>query len=191
MLQNNDLIETLTMKNAFAVYSSKPALKGKKLTEVAEADGLQIRFLAMGGYIPSNPEETLNKSLAATKGGGHLIVGAWEEDQAVLAEFDEHIQNNDRLPIAEILSGGTLPFCELYTSRFNYEKEIKSFPKAKAGIDGSVAKQELPALKSSKTRYIIYNQSRTRNGTKLMRQLTDLIASATAGLVADYQRPRR
>lgn len=179
------------MKNALAVYSSKSAVKGKKLVELAEAEGLQIRFLALGGYLPGEPEAILKKSLTSTQGGGHLIVGAWEDDAKSLAEYDKHIAKNDRLAISNMLNGGELPFCELYSAKFDYEKTIKQLPKSKAGIDGSVSKQELPTLKSAKTRQIIYNQSRSKTGGKLMRQLTEILSQATGGIVADYKQPPR
>jgi hypothetical protein len=54
-----------------------------------------------------------------------------------------------------------------------------------------VPKGQLPTLKASKTRYILYNQSRRKNGKQLMTRLAELLAKGTGGIVADYERPSR
>jgi len=179
------------MKNALAVYTSKSSLKGPKLVSLAETYGIQLRFMALGGCIPGNPSEIQTKSLALAYGGALLIIGAFESDSETLAQFDQLIELGDKAPITTMLNGGKLPWCELYTSRFNYEKTIKAKPKDKDKIDGSVQKEQLPALQTAKTRYIIYNQSRKKNGGQLMAQLADALAAETDGVIADYQRPSR
>ena len=80
-----------------------------------------------------------------------------------MAEFDSLVEIGDRLPIAEMLNDAKLPCCELYTSRFDYEKTVKAKPKDQPKIDGSVPKAHLSLVKCAKTRYIIYNQSRRKN----------------------------
>lgn len=179
------------MKNAFAVYSSKSSLNGRGLANLVQARGIQLRFMAMGGYIPSDSAEIQRKALATVNGGALLIVGAFESDTEALAEFDTFVGLGDRPAIATVLNGGKLPLCEFYTSRFNYEKTIKAKPKDKPKIDGSVPKDQLPVLKAAKTRYIIYNQSRKKNGGQLMTRLAEALAAETDGVVADYQRPSR
>lgn len=179
------------MQNALAVYTSKPSLNGRKLADVAQEHGIQIRFMALGGYIPGDPAAIQKKALAAVNGGALLLVGAFEGDAATLAEFDQLVALGDRTPIAALLNGGRLPWCELYTKRFNYEQMVAKAPKDKAKIDGSVPKGQLPALKASKTRYILYNQSRRKNCGQLMKQLAELLAKATEGIAADYERPSR
>lgn len=72
-----------------------------------------------------------------------------------------------------------------------YEQQVAEIREDKAKIDGSVPKGQLPALKASKTRYILYNQSRRKNGGQLMTRLAELLAKATDGIVADYERPSR
>lgn len=177
------------MQNALAVYTSKPSLKGRRLAEIAQQAGVQIRFLALGGYIPSNADEIQDKALTAGNGGARLVVGAFESDSKTLAEFDGLIQCADQLAIAAILKGAKLPWCELYTCKFSYEDAVKKKPKDKPKLDGSVPKNQLPRLKAAKTRYIIYNQSRRKTAGQLMTRLADLIAGATDGIVADYQHP--
>ena len=112
------------MKNALAVYTSKSALNGRKLANLVQDRGIQVRFMAMGGYILSNPAEIQKKALTTVYGGSLLIVGAFESDTETLAQFDTLVALGDRSPIATMLNGGKLPWCELYTSRFNYEKTI-------------------------------------------------------------------
>lgn len=179
------------MKNALAVYTSKPSLNGRKLADLALAAGMQLRFMAMGGYIPSNAAEIQTKSLTTVNGGALLIVGTVDDAGESIAEFDNLVEMGDRLPIAEMLNGGKLPWCELYTSRFDYEKAVKAKPKDKPKIDGSVDKAQLSLVKGAKTRYIIYNQSRKKNSQELMMKLADCLAAHSDGVVADYERPSR
>lgn len=179
------------MQNALAVYGPKTAISGSKLTDLAAASDIAVRFMAMGGYIPSNPAEIQKKSLASVNGGGLLLVGGFASDAPALAKFDQLIQLGDRLPIAELLNGGQLPWCELLTKSFNYEKEIGASPKLKEKIDGSVTKDQLVAVKQAKSRYILYNQSRKKNGGQLMKALAAALAEATGGVVADYKHPGR
>lgn len=179
------------MKNALAVYTSKSSLTGRKLADLALAAGIQLRFMAMGGYIPSNAAEIQKKSLTTVNGGAVLIVAVIDDAGESIAEFDNLVEMGDRLPIAAMLNGGKLPWCELYTSRFDYDKTVKAKPKDKLKIDGSVPKDRLSLVKGAKTRYIIYNQSRKKNCQQLMTKLADCLASHTNGVVADYERPSR
>ncbi len=179
------------MKNALAVYTSKPSLNGGKLAALAQDHGIHLRFMAMNGYIPSNAAEIQKKALATVNGGALLIAGSIDDGGELIAEFDELVAAGDRLPIAEMLNAGRLPWCELYTSRFNYEKTVKAKPKDKPKVDGSVPKAQLSMVKDAKTRYIIYNQSRKKNCQQLMMSLADCLASSTDGVVADYERPSR
>lgn len=177
------------MKNALAVYTSKPSLNGGKLAKLAQDHGIHLRFMAMGGYIPSNFAEIQKKALTTVNGGALLIVGSIDDGGELIAEFDQFLAASDRRPIAEMLNGGKLPWCELYTSRFNYEQTVKTKPKDKPKIDGSVPKDQLSMIKDAKTRYIIYNQSRKKNCQHLMVDLADCLASHTGGVVANYERP--
>lgn len=179
------------MKSALAVYTPKSSLNGRKLADLALACGIQLRFMAMGGYILSNSSEIHKKALASVNGGGLLIVGTKNDAAESIAEFDKLVEMGDRLPIADMLNGGKLPWCELYTSRFDYDKTVKAKPKDKPKIDGSVPKDQLSLVKGAKTRYIIYNQSRRKNCQQLMTKLADCLASHTDGVVADYERPSR
>jgi hypothetical protein len=180
-----------SMNNALAVYTPQSSLSGQKLAGVAREEGLAVRYLAGGGYIPGNADEIQKKALATVNGGALLIVGAFESDGEALARFDALIANGDRAAIAGLLNDGALPWCELYTGRFSYEKEIKKKPADKSKIDKSVARDQLAALKAARTRYIIYNQSRKKNGGQLMTRLAESLAAATGGVVADFQRPSR
>lgn len=179
------------MQNALAVYTSKSSLNGRDLANLVLGCGIQLRFLAMGGYIPDDPAEIQKKALTAVYGGTLLIVGGFDSDAEALAEFDSFVALGDRSPIATMLNVGKLPWCELSTSRFNYEKTIKAKPRDKPKIDGSVPQEQLPVLKAAKTRYIVYNQSRKKNGGQLMTRLAEALATETDGVVADYQRPSR
>ena len=49
------------MKNTLAVYTSKSSLNGRKLADLAQDHGIHLRYMAMGGYIPSNPAEIQKK----------------------------------------------------------------------------------------------------------------------------------
>jgi len=133
----------------------------------------------------------LAKALAAVNGGAILVIGASESESATLGHFDALIERADRIAIATMLKEAVLPWCELYTTRFSYEKAIRAKPADKQSIDGSVVRGELAGLKASKTRYIIYNQSRKKNGERLMAQLAQGIATASDGVVADYRKPSR
>jgi hypothetical protein len=179
------------MQNALAVYTRKPSLNGRQLAEIAREHDIQLRFMALGGYIHSDPAEVQDKALASGSRGALLLIGAFESDSEMLAQFDRLIVLGDREPIATMLNSGKLPWCELYVGRFNYEKLVKRKPKDKPKIDGSVSKSQLTSLKASKTRYIIYNQSRRKNGGQLMTWLAETLATATGGIIADYQRPSR
>ena len=179
------------MKNALAVYAPGSSLSGQKLAGLAQEQGLTVRYLAMGGYIPGNADEMQKKALATVNGGAVLVVGAFESDGDALARFGELIANGDRAAIAALLKDAALPWCELHAARFSYEKEIRKKPADKSKIDGSVARNELAAVKAAKTRYIIYNQSRKKNGGQLMTRLAEVLAAATGGVVADFQRPSR
>jgi hypothetical protein len=147
--------------------------------------------MAMGGYIPSNLAEIQKKALTTVNGGALLVIGTIDDAGMSIAEFDKLIEMGDRLPIAQMLNGGKLPWCELYTSRFNYEKTVKAKPKDKPKIDGSVPKAQLSVLKGAKTRHVIYNQSRKKNCQQLMTNLAACLASHTDGVVANYERPSR
>ncbi len=177
------------MKNALAVYTPGLSLNGQKLAGIAREQGINVRYLAGGGYIPGNVDEIQKKALATISGGALLIVGAFESDDDALARFDELISNGDRAAIAALLKDAALPWCELYTTRFSYEKVTKSKPAEKSKIDGSVAKEGLAKVKAARTRYIISNQSRKKNGAQLMTRLAEVLATATGGVVADFQRP--
>lgn len=180
-----------SMKNALAVYTPKSPLNGRKLADHAQKHGITLRFMALGGFIPGNAIEIQNKALAAVNGGALLLVGAFESDAATLAEFDELIERGNRPSIAAMLEDAKLPWCELYTGRFDYEKTIKTQPKDKHKIDGSVPPNRLLALKAAKTRYIIYNQSCKKDGGQLRTCLAEALSAETDGIVADYQRPSR
>lgn len=143
----------------------------------------------MGARGEQSPRATW--PLTTVNGGGLLIVGTIDDAGEAIAEFDKLVEMGDRLPIAQMLDGGKLPWCELYTSRFDYEKTVKAKPNDKPKIDGSVPKAQLSVLKGAKTRYIIYNQSRKKNCQQLMINLADSLATHTDGVVADYQRPTR
>ena len=82
-----------------------------------------------------------------------------------------------------MLNGGKLPWCELYTSRFDYEQTVNARPKDKPRIDDSVPKNQLSIVKVAKTRYIFYNQSRKKNCQELMIILADALATHTDGLL--------
>ena len=179
------------MKNALAVYTSTSSLNGRKLAAIAGEYGIVVRFLALGGYLPGNADEIQNTALANVNGGALLLIGAFESDASALVRFDELIGMGDRAAIATMLQDAVLPWCELYTSRFSYEKAIQSNPAVKAKIDGSVAKSQRDALKTARTRYVIYNQSRKKNGQELMVRLAESLASAVDGVVANYQKPSR
>lgn len=179
------------MKNALAVYSGARAVNGQKLFEIALDGGMQIRFLAGGGYIPSNPEEIASKALSGVNGGFLLLVGGIDAKTDGLAEFDAWVASGDRKSITAMLSEGKVPWCEFYTGTFDYEKAIARDPKEKPKLDGAVASQQLSALKKAKTRYIIYNQSRRKNGDELMQRLAAALAAATTGIVAKHSPPSR
>lgn len=176
------------MQNCLAVYTAKRAINGQKLSDIARSAGIDLRFLALGGQIASNTAEILSKSLTSVNGGGLLIVGGFEEDQENLIDFDTRISQGDQPALARKLNGGLLPWCELYSGKFTYEVACQRDKKAKAKLDGSVSKQQLPALKAAKNRYLIYNQSRKKKGSQLMKTLTPALAEAVDGIVADFQR---
>jgi len=176
------------MQNCLAVYTAKRAITGRKLAEIARSVGIDLRFMALGGQITSNTEAILGKALTDVNGGGLLIVGGFEVDQENLIDFDTRLSQGDQPALARKLNGGLLPWCELYSNKFDYEKACQRDAKAKAKLDGSVTKKQLPALKAAKHRYLIYNQSRKKKGTQLMKTLTPALAEAVDGFIADFQR---
>lgn len=178
------------MKNALAVYTPGLPLSGQKLARIARDQGITVRYLAMGGY-PGNADEIQKKGLATVNGGALLIVGAFESDTEALVGFDALIANGDRAAIATLLNDGVIRWCELYTGRFDYEKTVKRKPADQAKIDGSVDKVDLSSVKSARTRYMIYNQSRKKSSEQFMTRLAEVLAAATGGVIADYQRPSR
>lgn len=140
------------MQNAIAIYAPKSLMKGGQLETLASENGVQIRFLALGGYLPGDLEAIRSKAL----GSAFLLVGAFESDLQVLAQFDESVSRADRKSIAALLNGGELPWIELYSSRFDYGKATKSKSDREA-VDGSVKKDQVALLKGAKSRYILYN----------------------------------
>jgi len=179
------------MRNVLAVYSPKAPLTGQKLARIAEQDGLQVRYLALGAYIASDATRMQSASLTSVYGGARMIVGAFQDDLEKLAELDAMFALGDRTRIAAMLKDGKLPWCELYVQRFNYKKWIQRSPRDKEKIDGSVPEHQLAALTAARTRYIIDNQSRLTDGRRLMQRLTDLLARDTSGIVSDHQQPSR
>lgn len=176
------------MQNSLAVYSAKRAINGRRLADIARSVGIDLRFLALGGQISSNTDAILSKALTGVNGGGLLIVGGFEEDQENLIDFDIRLNQGDQPALARKLNGGLLPWCELYSGKFHYETACQRDAKAKAKLDGSVSKKQLPALKAAKNRYLIYNQSRQKKGSQLMKTLAPALAEAVDGIVADFQR---
>ncbi|MEZ6126584.1 MAG: hypothetical protein R3C49_25965 [Planctomycetaceae bacterium] len=177
------------MKNALAVYCSRSPMNGRRLVDFARKNGLHLRIMLLGGYLPADPVQIQKKSLATVNGGGLLITGVGDDAAPSLADFDRLVELADRQAIAELLNDGRPPWCELYTSGFNYEKTVETKPRDQPGIDGSFQADELPILKAAKTRYIIYNQSRSKNGQQLMKDLANCIAAQHQGIVANYKRP--
>jgi hypothetical protein len=182
------IAEVTRMKNALSVFTAKAAITGRTFANVAQQHGIQIRFMALGGYLPSNLSEIQNKPLATVNGGGLLVIGAFEADIQAIDEFDKLVDLGDRSPIAAMLTGGQLPWCELYTSRFSYEQSSKANANQKPKTNDSVPTS---VLKRAKTRYIIYNQSRRKNSQQLMISIADALGNHTDGVVADCQRPPR
>ncbi len=149
------------MANALAVYSIKPAVSGKQIASASIDDGIQLRFLAMGGVIPSDPG-SFQRSLRLAGSGAALVVGAFAMDQDALVQFDEFVVTRNRVSLSQLLNNGQLPWVELLTSEFNYERHLKRFPKDKAKLNASVLLGDLPRLTVSKTRYIVFNQSKSK-----------------------------
>ncbi len=178
------------MVNALAVYSNKTAVSGKQFASAAIDDGIQLRFLAMGGVIPSDPG-SFQRSLRLAGSGAALVVGAFATDHDALVEFDEFVATRNREALSKHLNGGQLPWVELLTSEFNYETHLKKFPKDKATLDSSVPPGDLPHLKASKTRYIVFNQSKSKRGGELMKRLASLLAAKSSGVIAKHSKPKR
>lgn len=178
------------MANALAVYSIKPAVSGKQLVTAAIGDGIQLRFLAMAGVIPSDPGP-FQRSLRLAGSGAALVVGAFATDHDTLVRFDELVAVRNRVSLSQLLNNQELPWVELLTSEFNYEKHLKRFPKDKAQLDASVLTVDLPRLTASKTRYIVFNQSKSKTGGELMKRLASLLAAMSDGVVAKHSKPKR
>ncbi len=177
------------MQHTLAVYTSKPSLSGRKLADVAKAQGVLLRYLALDIYIPSLDMQ--DAALSSVYGGARIVVGAFDSDSESLAQFDQLVGLGDRKPIVDMLSAGKLRWCELYAQRFSYDAWIKRVPQDRAKIDDSVPPHLLPIVKTSKVRYIVDNQSQSTFCRQLMTRLTDLLAEATAGVVSDHQQPSR
>ena len=178
------------MANALAVYSIKPAVSGKQFATAAIDDGFQLRFLAMGGLIPSDPR-SFQRSLRLAGSGAVLVVGAFATDHDALVEFDEFVATRNRVSLSRHLNNGQLPWVELLTSEFKYETHLKKFPKDKATLDSSVPPDDLPHLRASKTRYIVFNQSKSKHGGELMKRLASLLAAKSNGVVAKHSKMKR
>ena len=181
------------MKNAISVYSGKGPIKGKRLVELAESQGVRIRYLGLGGHIPSEGETLLTQSMAAASGfgGGRLVAGWLEPDGEQIGEYDRLVAARDQTGVAGLLNGGEIAWCELYVSKFDYEKTVAGSPKDKAAVDGSVDAKDLPTVRSARTRYIFYNQSRRKQGQRLAECLAKITAEATDGVLANDQRSKR
>ncbi len=180
----------IQLANALAVYSIKPAVSGKQLVTAAIGDGIRLRFLVMGGLIPSDPGP-FQRSLRLAGSGAALVVGAFATDHDALIQFDEFVASRNRVSLSQLLNNGQLPWVELLTSEFNYEKHLKRFPKDKAKLDASVLLGDLPRLTASKIRYIVFNQSKSKPGRELMKRLASLLAAKSDGVVAKHSKPKR
>lgn len=96
------------MSKSLAVYSSKPAISGAKLVSLAAEVEVTLRYLALGGHIPHDPDRLQGKLDL-----GVLVVGANPKQRGLLAEFDRHYQLGARVPIANMLNSEQLPWCEI------------------------------------------------------------------------------
>lgn len=179
------------MQNVRAVYTSKRVMTGRKFAELAEGHGVEIRFLGLGGFVPSDRETLSGQALTKAAGGALLVVGAREPELSVLAELDILIERRDKAAVAALLNAHRLPWCELYTRSFQYKREVTARPKDKAKIDGSIPKTRLGDLKKAKIRYIFSNPSRKKGGGDFMNLLAAALVEACEGVLADYQRPSR
>ena len=178
------------LRNALAVYSRKAAITGKRFATSAIGDGIQLRFLALGGLIPSD-HGSFQKSLRLAGSGAALVVGAFDLDHDALVELDQFIETRNRVLLSRHLNSGRLPWVELLTSAFTYETHLKRFPKDKTILESSVPSADLPHLKASKTRYIVFNQSKSKRGQELMKRIASLLAVESNGIVAKHSKPRR
>lgn len=173
-----------------AVYSPKPPITGKKLVEAAAAHDLTLRLLLIGGGIPSDPAALL-KNLKSANAGALLIAGAGLNDRDALKTLDRFIRDNDRKSMAGLLNAFQLPWIELYSSDFQYEKHLKLFPRDQENLDKAVSAEQQPFLKLARSRYIVNNESQSKTCRELMAKLSQVIAEATDGIVADHRTPKR
>ena len=122
--------------------------------------------------------------------GAVLLVGAFETDHDELVEFDMFVATRDQPSLAKQLNSQRLPWIELLTSEFDYEMHLTKFPKNKTTLEGCVPPDDLPHIKMSKTRYIVFNQSKSKRGRELMNRLAILLAAKSNGVVAKHSKPK-
>jgi len=183
------------MKNAIAVYAPSGLINGSKFVKIAGDAGIEVRFLALGGYIPGDPAEILKKPVASTHGGALLLTGSLEPGDEALATLDRCVSAGDREAIVEMLRGDKLAWCEFYARRFDYDKAVKPRNKIKgvrqSSPERSLETLNIPQLNSSKSLYIFHNYARRNTGHQFIARLSEALAAATKGVTVEHQRPGR
>lgn len=181
--------EYRSMKNAQAVYTSKRSITAGKLSDIAAGAGLTLRYLQLGGYAFSRYHDKVpKKGLTNPLNKSLLVVGAREGDRETLERFDGYLADRDNRQMQEMLNAFQLPWVELYSSRFCYDKEVAGDEKHEAKMIAKVPAEKLKDVKAAKTRYIIYNQSRRKVCGGFMSELAAALAEHVGGVVVEHVR---
>lgn len=178
------------MQNLLAVYTPNAPITSLRFARIAAESGYAVRFVNFGVYVTPEKFRGHKASLAAAS-ETYLLCGWQEPGNDHTSQFDAAGDAGDRDAIGTLLKEGDISWVELYTDKFDYQSQVKRFPKNQAGIDGSVSKLQLPLLRSAKARYIFQNKSRRKASGEFMASIAEALARSLDGVVANFVRPSR
>ena len=175
------------MKNARAVYSAKRSITAGSLCSIAGGIGLHLRYLQLGGYVSFRYQDQIpKKGLTNPLNRSLLVVGAHEGESDALEELDTHMSSRNNHAIHKMLNAFALPWIEMYSSTFNYEKDISRTSKLEAKMVAAIPSKTLKHIKSAKTRYLLYNQSRRKISGDFMKELAAALSDHVDGVVIEH-----
>lgn len=176
------------MSKAKAVYTDKRAITAGKLAALAKEAGIELRYLQLGGYTFFRyADQVPKKGLTSPLNKNLLVVGARDGESNALAELDAAISIRDHQRIGNLLNSFVLPWVELYSSRFDYKKDVAANPARAEKRFSSLQPQQLQRIEKATVRYIAYNQSGQKTCGDLMKQLAAVLESHVDGIAVAHK----
>jgi hypothetical protein len=133
-------------------------------------------------------DEVPKKGLTNPLNCSLLVVGVGHCGDKMREQFDGYVAVRDNQQIQKTLNGYQLPWFELYSSRFRYEKDVVRKPKRESQMIDKYSPKQLKAVKAAKTRYIFYNPSRRKMCGEFMTELATVLAAHVRGVLVEHIR---